>query len=275
MSNTIPALQTNGLGHTQRRDKWWIEPLLTALVLTSFGIYATLRAFQGEHYFVDPYLSPFNSPPLTEWFPALENVWHLSPALLILPFPLVFRATCYYYRKAYYRSFFMDPPACGVGEMHRHYAGESHKEPFSFLGLFKMPNVFVLQNLHRYAFYAAAVFILILAIDAVQACFFQVSPGSSEREFGLGVGSLVLIINVLFLSLYTFSCHSWRHLIGGNTDCFSCTKMGETKYKAWSRQTVLNENHMLWAWISLFTVWFSDLYILLLSKGVITDMRLF
>src|SRR5438034_10736609 len=55
--------------------------------------------------------------------------WHLggftvSPALLILPFPLLFRLTCYYYRKAYYRGFWLSPPAGAVAETHRSYTGE-------------------------------------------------------------------------------------------------------------------------------------------------------
>ena len=67
---------------------------------------------------------------------------HVSPALFILPFPLLFRATCYYYRKAYYRAFFWDPPACAVSEVapRKNYTGER-----------EFP--FILQNLHRYAFY--------------------------------------------------------------------------------------------------------------------------
>jgi hypothetical protein len=49
----------------------------------------------------------------------------LSPALIILIFPLGFRMTCYYYRKAYYRSFWMSPPACAVAEPHKTYTGET------------------------------------------------------------------------------------------------------------------------------------------------------
>lgn len=250
--------------------------MLTFIVLSSFGLYATLRAFgfdflQGQfstgayenfHYFVYPYLSPFSSPNLKEWFPSVFSWWQFSPAILILPFPLVFRATCYYYRKAYYRSYFMDPPACAVGEPR----GGSYKGETAF--------PFILQNLHRYAFYAAAIFIGILGYDAVVAYIFK-NPTTGANEFGMGVGSLVLTINVLFLGLYTFSCHSFRHLIGGNVDCFSCSKFGHTKNEVWSQQSKLNENHMQFAWISLFTVWGSDLYIYLLSKGIIHDVRLF
>jgi hypothetical protein len=85
-----------------------MEAIPVIILLGGFGVYATFRAFEGKFFWVDPYLSPFYSPLLNfSW-------WHFSPALLILAFPLGFRVTCYYYRKAYYRAFFMDPPACAV-----------------------------------------------------------------------------------------------------------------------------------------------------------------
>ena len=110
---------------TLRRDAWWTEILPAALLLGVFGIYATDRAFEGAYYSWGPYLSPFYSPLID---PA-HHFWPWSPALLILAFPLGFRTTCYYYRKAYYRAYFMDPPACAVGERKRNYCGET-KFPF-------------------------------------------------------------------------------------------------------------------------------------------------
>ena len=111
---------------------------------------------------------------------------NLSPALLILAGPLGFRATCYYYRKAYYRAFFFDPPACAVGEpSNRKYQGET-----------KFP--FILQNIHRYFFYLAVVFILFLWHDVVKAFIF-------DGHFGVGLGTLVLTMNVILLTLCTRS----------------------------------------------------------------------
>ena len=111
-----------GFGRTQRRDAWWVELLPVIILLGGFGVYATLRAFEGANFEWGPYLSPFYSPLID----ASHRWWHYSPALLILAFPLGFRATCYYYRKAYYRAFFLDPPACAVGERpHRNYRGET------------------------------------------------------------------------------------------------------------------------------------------------------
>ena len=98
-------------GATLRTDAWWIEPALVILLLGSFGVYATWVALQNAHYYAAPYLSPFYSPCLATscqhvTWPLFGSWWNLSPAFLILWIPGGFRATCYYYRKAYYRSFF-------------------------------------------------------------------------------------------------------------------------------------------------------------------------
>ncbi len=238
-----------GFGKTTRRDAWWLELIPVALVLGAFSVYATWRAFENAFYEWGPYLSPFYSPLFK------PSWWPLSPALLILWAPLGFRATCYYYRKAYYRAFFLDPPACAVGEPRGHgYRGEA-----SF--------PLILQNVHRYFLYAALIFLIILWYDAIHAFWF-------DGKFGIGVGSLVLLGNISFLSLYTFSCHSLRHLLGGNVDCFSCTVAGGPRHAAWRGLSFLNEHHMLFAWLSLFSVGLSDFYIRLLASGAIQDARL-
>jgi hypothetical protein len=236
---------------TLRRDAWWVEIIPVIVVLGGFGLYATLRAFEGKFYEWGPYLSPFYSPLIDEH----HQWWKLSPALLILGGPLGFRATCYYYRKAYYRAFFLDPPGCAVGEGRRSYSGET-----------KFP--FILQNLHRYFLYLAILFLVFLWKDAIQAFFF-------DGKFGMGVGTLIMLVNICLLSTYTLSCHSLRHLAGGKLDCFSCATFGKPRYKAWRGITILNERHMLFAWLSLFSVGLTDLYIRLVSSGAIQDVRLF
>ena len=247
------ARTAEGSGHfgvTQRRDAWWLELVPVVLVLGLFGIYATLRAFEGAYYEWGPYLSPFYSPlidPGHHW-------WAFSPALLILAGPLGFRVTCYYYRKAYYRAFFLDPPACAVGEGRHSYRGET-----------AFP--FVLQNVHRYFLYVAVIYLVFLAYDAIRSFSF-------DGHFGVGVGSLLLTVNVLLLSLYTLSCHSLRHLAGGKLDCFSCTSFGRVQGRAWRGLTFLNERHARFAWTSLFSVGLADLYVRLVASGAIRDLRL-
>jgi len=259
MTTSVRDLQERSLGATLRRDAWWIAPALTALVLGSFGVYATWAAWVNRFYEWGPYLSPFYSPLIqTTW-------WPLSPAFLILIFPGGFRATCYYYRKAYYRAFFLDPVACGVGEPRHGYKGET-----------RFP--FILQNVHRYFMYAAVVFIFILSYDVFLATRWPVSGvladgtmGPGPRQFGVGIGTLVMLINVVLLSCYTFGCHSLRHLVGGWMDKFSGRPVRKAAYDCVS---CLNRSHMLFAWCSLFSVALTDLYIRLCAMGVIHDWRI-
>ncbi len=246
----IGSAQT-AFGQTLRRDAWWLELAPVILLLGGFGVYATLRAFEGSYYEWGPYLSPFYSPLID----VHHRWWPWSPALLILAGPLGFRITCYYYRKAYYRAFFLDPPACAVSESgKRQYRGET-----------RFP--FILQNLHRYFLYLAAVFLGFLWHDAFHAFFF-------EGHLGVGVGSLVLLVNIILLSLYLLSCHSLRHLVGGKLDCFSCAAAGGPRYRLWHGASLLNESHMLYAWISLISVGFADFYVRMLASGAIRDVRL-
>jgi len=253
-----PSVETKltRLGETQRRDAWWLEILPVLILFGGFGLYATLRAFEGKYFAFGPYLSPFYSPlidPGHHW-------WKLSPALLILGGPLGFRTTCYYYRKAYYRAFFLDPPACAVSESSkRKYTGET-----SF--------PFILQNIHRYFLYLAILFLAFLWYDAGKAFFFPVSQTSSV--FGVGLGSLIMLANVILLTLYTFSCHSLRHVVGGKLDCFSCSTFGPPRHTVWSWLSSLNERHMLFAWASLISVGFTDFYIRMLASGIFKDLRI-
>jgi hypothetical protein len=247
----IPAAGGQQWGSTLRRDAWWVEIIPIVLVMGGFSIYATWRAIEGRFFEWGPYLSPFYSPLIDRH----HRWWPYSPAILILAGPLGFRATCYYYRKALYRAFLFDPPACAVGEGRRSYSGET-----SF--------PLILQNVHRYFLYLAVLFLFFLWRDAIRAFDF-------EGHFGIGVGTLVLLTNVSLLSLYTCSCHSLRHLAGGKLDCFSCATFGKPRYGVWRGITFLNERHMLFAWVSLFGVGLADFYVRLVSSGAIRDVRLF
>ncbi len=266
MSHATLPIARRPFGHTMRQDRWWIQPLVVVVVLSSFLVYATWAAFQNAHYTFGPYLSPFYSPellgdsphalfgPKPGWWP----VWlPFSPALLILPVPALFRFTCYYYRGAYYKAFWADPPACTVGEPRKTYLGER-----------TFPLVF--QNIHRYFLMISVVFLGFLAHDVWKALWF---PGASGGvEFGLGVGTLVLATNVVCLSGYTFGCHSMRHVLGGFLDQFSRRPLFRVPYTCAS---CLNRVHHRWAWLSLIVVALTDLYVRLCSMGILHDMRLF
>lgn len=269
---------------TSRRDGWWIQPVGVVLGLGAFVLYATWAALQGKHYWVGAvpdspgirqYLSPFYSPVLFDapgvtsghaWFgpwPAWLS-WLpralMTPALLILWAPGLFRVTCYYYRGAYYKAFWQDPPACAVGEPQ--WRGARYRGEQSF--------PLILQNLHRYTLYLALVFLVILSYDAVKAFMF-INQDTGRAEFGIGVGSLVLLVNPVLLGGYTLGCHSFRHLIGGRLDRLAGRPARALAYDCAS---CLNRRHMAWAWTSLFWVGFCDLYVRLVAMGVWTDYRL-
>jgi hypothetical protein len=264
MASNLVSITRRGFGQTMRRDGWWVTPLVTFLVFFSFIVYSTWAAFQGEHYRYGPYLSPFYSPELlgsqTAWFgpkPTWIPTWlPFTAALLILWAPGGFRLTCYYYRGAYYKAFWADPPACSVGEPRHSYLGER-----------KFP--LILQNVHRYFLYIALLFLIILSYDVFEALWF--SDGRGGTRFGIGVGTLVLAVNVILLGSYTFGCHSLRHLVGGRCDVLSNKPTQFTAYKCVS---AFNRRHMLFAWLSLFWVAFSDIYVRLCSMGIWTDYRI-
>ena len=260
-------MEQRGFGETMRRDAWWLPNIPVLVVFTSFLVYGTWAAFQNAYYTSGPYLSPFYSPelfgdsphawfgPKPAWWPALLP---FSPALLILPFPGLFRFTCYYYRGAYYKSFWADPPACAVGEPRKSYRGE-HLFPL------------ILQNFHRYFMWVALVFIAFLTYDVWLALWFT-NPATGVKEFGIGVGTLVLAVNVVLLACYTWGCHVLRHVVGGFKNEVSKSPVCDFAYTCVSG---LNGRHQLFAWCSLISVMSSDMYVRLCSMGFITDVRIF
>ncbi len=244
----------SGLGVTRRLDRWWMAPGVQGTLFTVCATYLFISGilltplFQTP-YEVDGYLSPLFSPLIRpDWLPT----W-ISPGLFILWVPLGFRATCYYYRKAYYRFYFADPPGCAVGEPSIH-----HK--------YKMETAlpFILQNLHRFFLYLAFVPLFFLWLDAALAL-------QHDGQWRIGLGVVILTANAVLLSGYSLSCHSLRHLVGGRLDCFSCSRRTKARYSLWQRLTSLNRRHMSWAWASLISVTLADVYIRLLALGVIVD----
>jgi hypothetical protein len=245
---------------TLRTDRWWLAPLLTVSLLTLWVAYATVRAFMQKWYWVDQYhyLTPFYSPcvsngcdPNSAEFGRFLPDWPFIPfASLTLPFLLLFRLTCYYYRRAYYRSFWASPPACGVPDGHRSYSGET-----------RFPLIF--QNAHRYAFYAAVLISFVNTWDAIVAFH-------SPKGFGFGLGNVVLVANVVMLWAYTMSCHSCRHIVGGRLKHFSKHPL---RYWAWLQISKLNAKHMQLAWITLGTLMLTDAYVMSVSAGWFNDLR--
>ena len=244
-----------------RTDRWWLLPLTTVVVLLSFVVYSTFRAFQNAYYFSEPYISPFYSPCITtgcegDTFPELfTGPSFISPALYILVIPLGLRATCYYYRKAYYRSFWLSPPACAVAEPHRRYTGESRPplvlaepaplRPLRRAGLQRDP------HLRR-------------------------DPGVPRRDRRVGP-------------------HGPRHAraAGQRRPAVACTRCPATPAGTSSaagsttspgircatgsgrRSRGSTPRHARYAWLSLFSVAIADAYVFLLATGTISDPRFF
>ncbi|MBF6255201.1 hypothetical protein IU468_02590 [Nocardia farcinica] len=247
---------------TLRTDRWWLPPLITVLGLAAFVVYATIRSFVRTAYWVPEYhyLTPFYSPCLSascvpgsshfgQPFPELP-MW-IPLGFVVLPFLLGFRLTCYYYRKAYYRSVWFSPPACAVAEPHRRYTGET--------GL-----PLIVQNAHRYFFYVALVVSVINTYDALVAFH------GADGGFGFGLGNIVLLGNVILLWAYTLSCHSCRHIAGGRLKHFSAHPV---RYWFWTQVSKLNTRHMALAWTTLGTLVLTDFYVMLVASDTISDLR--
>lgn len=261
MGESIPLPMKKGFGATDRIDAWWKGPAAMAFYLGIMVVYATWRGFmeadfwifaefgrsagtqtmaienQGSHV-LSPLFSPLILPDEHSWIP-MQLQW-LSPAMFILIFPAGFRATCYYYRKAYYRVFFQHPTACAVSKPWNSYTGET--------------KLLVVQNLHRYFMYAALAYLPILTFDVYLALRFG-------DGWGVSVGTLVLALNVILLGGYTLGCHAFRHVVGGGANDWTSSGLARLKYKLWKFSTKLNEKHKDWALYSLFWVMFADFYV--------------
>jgi len=249
---------------TLRKDNWKKAPIVVVTLLTLWVTYATVRVFMGHWYWVPQYhyLTPFYSPcvsgecvpgssTLGTWIPAVPPI--IPYAFVSLPFVLGFRLSCYYYRRAYYRSYWQSPPSCAVREPHAKYTGET-----------RFP--LIMQNLHRYFFYFVLFVSVINTYDLTQA--FRGPDGN----FGFGLGTLIIGVNVVLLWAYTLSCHSCRHITGGRLKHFS---KHPVRYWAWTQISRMNTKHMQLAWITLGTLMLTDLYILLVASGAISDLRFF
>lgn len=246
-----------------RNDPWWGYPVWIAFFLTVTISYSTWAGLLKSGYFAEPYVSPIFSPCLAvncehATFSLIGEWWFVSPALLVIWLPILFRLTCYYYRKAYYRAFSLlpipnfGPPACAVREPTKKYTGEA-RGPFLF------------QNLHRYFFYLMIGNMVFLSWDTVKA--FRFPDG-----WHVNVGSLVFVVMIATMSLYMLSCHSCRHAFGGHVDTFSRAR---SRYRSWKFITRLNEQHGLYALASLLWIPVTDLYVRLVAAEVIRDVRLF
>jgi hypothetical protein len=231
---------------------WWIEPALTVASYSAFLIYATWSVFDQVNVVFPPYVSPFFSLWLGFGLIRVPIIGILLPILAVIPLGL--RGSCYYYRKSYFRSFFWDPPACAIQELKRgKYRGET-----------RFP--WVLNNYHRYFLILSIIVIVFLTVDVVRAFTYH-------GHFFIGLGSLIMLANVILLSLYTFTCHSFRYLMGGRIDSFSRVRFGRLWHRVVIVLNQLNPRHGFYAWVSMFSVALTDVYVRLLMAGIFHEPR--
>jgi len=182
-----------------------------------------------------------------------------SPTILIIPIPTLFRLTCYAYRKDYHRHLFEHPLGCSNatrGEKQtRKYTGERNA-------------IFQLWNLHRYFLYAGLLILPFFYYDVFHSLTYS-------GGFVLRLGSLILLANTLIVTAWTLSCHAFRHVVGGNIDCYSCVYGGKTRKSVFDIQSWWNSHHEAIAWISLITFFMTDLFLRALQAGLPVDFRFF
>lgn len=258
---------------TLRKDNWRQYPWLTFVIFTGWVAYATVRAMWGSAFFVPQfhYLTPFYSPCFADACNGITLDGHTGDAsefgtflpkgtpffipfaLVSLPFLLLFRLTCYYYRKAYYRAFWASPQACAVREPHAKYTGERR---FPLIG----------QNFHRYFWAIAGLISVLNTWDAIRAFH------GEDGGFGIGLGTVILWANVILLWLYTLSCHTCRHVVGGRLKNFS---KHPVRYRMWTWVSKLNARHGSYALITLGSLVVADFYVMLVASNTINDLRFF
>lgn len=195
-------------------------------------------------------------------FPVAEFAGYIdpfySPTILIVPLPGAFRLTCYAYRKDYHRHLFSHPLGCSNADR-----GDSPKRRYTGEG----NAIFQLENFHRYFLYAGIAILPFFYYDFAHSLIYTGS-------FSLRLGSLILLVNALALTGWTVSCHAFRHVIGGNLDCYSCVAAGGLRKQLFDKQSWLNKHHEALSWISLLTIFFADLYLRGVGAGLPLDPTL-
>jgi hypothetical protein len=182
-----------------------------------------------------------------------------SPTILILPLPGAFRLTCYAYRKDYHRHLFRHPLGC---------QNPSRKDPVERKYTGERNAIFQLENFHRYFLYAGLAILPFFFYDVYHSMTYA-------GGFELRIGTLVLLANALTLTAWALSCHAFRHLIGGNIDCYSCVPAGNLRKKIFDVQSRWNTHHEALAWLSLLVFFFTDLYLRGVAAGLPIDHTIF
>ena len=214
MATDAVTLREHGFAKTQRRDAWWAGPLVTALVLGGFVIYTTFRIFQNAYFqfghgtevaaracvsALADVLAAVGAAGLGAGVDFAGDVHSVDAGRVSADVLLLSQGVLpgVLFGSAGVRGGRAAGPIC-----------RARRGCCCF-------RIFIATFL-----YVALVFIVILGYDAIHSFIWPTADGG--LTFGVSVGSLVLTTGTTLLALYTFSCHSLRHLVGGNVDCFSC-----------------------------------------------------
>ncbi len=180
-----------------------------------------------------------------------------SPTLLIVPIIGLFRLTCYAFRKGYYRHVFVHPEQCELTKQmdstRREYSGET--------GLLRI------ENIHRYFMYFGVAILPFFYYDFYLSTIYF-------GMFTLRLGSILLLTDTVVLTLWVFSCHSVRHLLGGGVDCYGCRFAPKQRHGLYRLQSYLNAHHEVFAWSGLILIVFVDLYLRALAAGIPLDFTI-
>ena len=239
---------------TLRTGKYWAASYGYAALIGFFTVYTAVRIFMNADYFVTAfnYLTPMYSPCVTgncvegsadfgTWLPTVP--FGIPMTILIIPILAGFRGTCYYYRKIGWRGLWASPNACAVPEPHKKYTGEA-KFPLNIM------------NLHRFFWMLAFLLLLINTFDTVKSFI------GKDGNFRIGLGTVIILVNVLLLWGYTMSCHAGRHILAGRINNFS---KHPVRYQIWTFISRINPSHGTFAMASLVSVISTDFYIAVLS----------
>ena len=215
MADAPVQLVQRRFGETMRRDAWWVQPAVVFLVLSSFIVYATWAAFQGDHYSLRARTSRRSTRrssaatrrtrwfgPKPAWWPVVAAVLagpahpagpgRLPGHLLLLPRRLLQGVLG---RPARLRGRRAAQELLGRGLVPAHPAERPPLLPVrrAALPAWSWPTT------------------------SGRRCGSPIRP-PDRSSFGVGVGTLVLAVNVVLLGGYTLGCHSLRHLVGGCLD---------------------------------------------------------
>jgi hypothetical protein len=190
-AGTVPSRR---VGATARRDRWWLAPLLTATGLTAFGIYSIVVVATGTDYVYTKggalYLSPFYSPDLKSWGLDLP----FSYAFFVIWVPLGFRRHVLLLPQGVLP--IVLPVTAGVR------GDRAAAEPLSrrsgvSLRPHERPPLLPLPGDDR------------PRLPGLRRGARLLLPGSDgSLHLGVGVGTLVLVANVVLLAMFTFGCNS-------------------------------------------------------------------